>query len=575
MNVGDIVAHFKIEVDGDGSKKIRDDLKTITEGMRALGAEAKANLAIQKLGIAETKESERQAKNRLKEEERVQKESSRIAKEQTREQDRIRRENERAEKKSLEERRKSYQEFFRSVRNLALGIAGVVALAKPTMEKSLDYRDFARQTGLSIEELQKYQSAAFVTGSRLSAQQVTQEITGLQQRLVNVEFGQGDLFPFKMLGISAATRDAMEVLEALRNSIQNLPDPESLNLIKRMGLSADWLHILRQSREEFEKTQRAMLSRNQVKTTTDLALSFRQLTFALANLRDQIVAFLGGALSNFLRNIKEMANDVSIFLKELYNSPTAFRAFAAGVAIVMTAISPLTAALAGLYLLINDFYVWTKGGVSLIDWDFLTGGDWNDFKNSLSESLEYLGGMSEIIKGIVNILQGAALIILESFRGVYAIGENIGKTIAGIEMIVDVVSDKIDELINSVGRFLTKIFGWLGYGKGNEFKEAINEGRVSLFPKVPLDNLPDWVKNNLVSKEIDTAISVRNLLENIGFNPDTFLSRPAVSSQYAPINNITVNVNTPEEGSRFTNDYINKQSQMNTTFVDMASVGGY
>lgn len=523
-SVNDIIAHFKIEVDESGSKKIKESLKTISDGLRAVEREARAKLAIQRLDVAEAKERERQEKEAYKTKERE------------------RRENERKEKESLRRRRAQYEEFTRTIKKMALGLIAMTAMVKPTTDKSLDYRDFARQTGMSIEDLQQYQAAAFQTGSRMSNREVMQEIAGLQQRLVNIEFGQGDLFPFKMLGISGATRDAMAVIEALRDSIQSLPDPEALNLIQRLGLSADWLHILRQSRAEFERLKNTMLSREQIKATTALALSIRRIGFAISNLRDQIVAFVSRTASHFIDNLRSMIDDVSSFLKVLYESPNAIRVFALALTGLGLLFAPLKTALVGLYLLLEDFYVYTKGGVSLFDWGKIP-------------------DMTALVEG----LKIAGKLLYDTFKLFYHVGEAIGEFVAFIV-------NKISELTKTVKAFLD----WWNekFGKKEEPATLPVNRKADLASGV----FGEDINAEELTKEerLDLA---RRWLQRLGVDTKLAEKTPLptgnVTNQYAPTNNITVNVRTPEEGSRFTNDYVNRQNTMNTTFVDMAAVGGY
>ncbi len=398
--LNDVYARFGIKVDkgsfsaAEGAvKKLTEAVKVIQNATKVATSETKANIAAIKEQIASSKLAEQQTKAETSEIRRQTAEFNLNTK--------MQRENERQERQSLKQRSESWNSFARSARNAILGITaglyGLTRLTRGTRETSLEYRDFARQTGLSISRLQSYQAAAAETGSRLTSSQVTQDITSLQQKLVDVEFGQGNVFPYKMLGISAATKDAMAVIEGLRNSIRGLDDTRALNLIRRIGLSDDWLHLLRQSREEFEKIQKVMLSREQLSNTTTLAMNFRRFAFAVSNLKDQFVAFISNNFSIFIRNLKDMAMDLSAFLKDMYNSPEAFRRFAAGIAVIVTALSPLTAALAAAYLILEDMYVASKGGISLFNWDMDA---WDIFIKTLKTVADLLTTIFNLMVGL-------------------------------------------------------------------------------------------------------------------------------------------------------------------------------
>lgn len=362
MNLNEITAKFGIKVDGSGFAAIRKELNTIAAGFRAIKSEAQAQTAEFRLQTLQQRELERQ------------------------------------EKASLRRRAQNWREFRNSVRGAMLGIAGLtyglIAGTRGTREMALEYRDFARQTGLSIEKLQQYQTAAAETGSSLTSSQVAKDIQALQQRLVDVEFGQGNLFPYKMLGISAATKDSMVVIEALRRSIKGLDDARALNLIQKVGLTPDWLHLLRQSREEFDRLQSIMMSREQISSVTRLSLAFRQTGFALKNMKDQAIAFLSGGLTVFMNNLKDMAMDLSAMLKEMYNSPEAMRRFAMGLSVISMAIAPLTSTIIGLLLVLEDLYVASKGGESLFNWD----------KNAFSSLVEGLQTVLDILTRIFDVM---------------------------------------------------------------------------------------------------------------------------------------------------------------------------
>lgn len=482
--------------------------KAKTAAIRGQEAEIRKNLAAHRLQVAETKEAERQA--RLQEKE---------------------------ERQRLKRRQQAYQEFARTVRNTILGVSGavygIIKFTQATRERALEYRDFQRQTGLSVEGLQQYQAAAQITGSQMTGTDVTRDITNLQQRLVDVEFGQGDLFPYKMLGISAATKDAMAVIEALRRSIQGLDDARALNLIERMGLSADWLHILRQSREEFERIRATMLSKEQVSGMTQLALTFRRIGFSLSNLKDQMTAFVGGILSTFIDNFRYMVDIFSAWIKSLYESPNAIRAFSAAVGMLIAAISPLSATLLGLYLLLEDMIVASRGGKSFFGWDME--GAKNAFRD-LKSSLQSLWEGVELFFKVLRAFLGA----------LYDTGEAIGEMFFKIQRIIERIVDLV----------------------------------VSLY-KAP-QNIEKSITNAMQGKSTTAGQSGTDVL----FNPaawgqgveDLFTS---LLRSWDPAgrynntnNNIVVHVGSPEEASRFVTDISNNQSNIDTTYVTAASVGG-
>lgn len=271
-----------------------------------------------------------------------------------------------------------------------------------TRQAALEYRDFARQTGMSVETLQQYQAAGETVGSNLTSSQIAQDIKELQQRAQKIVYGKGDVSPYQMLGIVPNKRDAYEVLEGLRNRIDGLSDSAALMWIRNIGLSDDWLHILRMSSTEFNNIQKTMLSQDQIKKTTALAMVFRQIQFALKQLKDQMVAFIAEPLSNFISNFKTMTLDLATFLKTMTGSKEAFAIFATGLGLVVLAFSPVIAAIGALLLLWEDFYVGTHGGKSLFDW-----GDLDEYEKLIENIKTLTEDIQKTWNRVIDIIDSA------------------------------------------------------------------------------------------------------------------------------------------------------------------------
>lgn len=317
-----------------------------------------------------------------------------------------RKEDERQEARSLRDRSRKYRDFAANVAKTAAAVYAATKFIGSSISNAFVYRDFARTTGLPVEQLQQYQAAGNIVGSRLTSAQIAQDIAKLQQSLVNVEFGQGNLFPYKMLGISAATKNPFQVIEALRRSIQGLDDARATNFIERIGLSKDWLYILRQSREEFEKLRAVMLSTDQIGKVTRMGLSFRQLGFSLGNLKDQFTAFISAPLSTFITHFITLADTMAEWLKTITDSPEALRILAAVLTLISLKMAPLTTLFAGLYLLLEDMYVASKGGKSLFAWDPETFDKVIDSLSTLAGwFIKILDTIISIISGIIKIAQ--------------------------------------------------------------------------------------------------------------------------------------------------------------------------
>lgn len=344
--LNEIFARFGIKVDQTGFKEAVKQLKAIKDGYRAIEAEKKASTASSKAQEAALK-VETQSLRNLEIQQRMEI---------------------RASKEANSQRDMSVRNLHAFMLKVAAVSYSVAKLTSATRNQVMAYRDFAFQTGMPLSRLQAYEAAAARVAPNLTGQRIASELTTLQQNLTNIEFGQGNIFPYQLLGISATTKDATKIVDGLRNAISGLSNARAINLIERMGLSRDWLYILRMSREEFEKINAVMLSDKQIKVTTQMSLAFNQLKFSLGNLRNQLVAMKSDDLRDLFNNISGIADSLSRWFKETPNAEKFFNALTIGMTAFLLRARPMMLALGGILALIEDYWVATQGGKSLFGW---------------------------------------------------------------------------------------------------------------------------------------------------------------------------------------------------------------
>lgn len=344
--LNEIFAKFGIKVDKSGFQEATKQLKAVRDGFKALEAEQKVSIASSKAKQASLK-AETQSLRNLEIEQRMEI---------------------RASKEANSQRDISVRNLHAFMLKVAAVSYSVAKLTSATRNQVMAYRDFAFQTGMPISRLQAYEAAAARVAPNLTGQRIASELTTLQQNLTNIEFGQGNIFPYQLLGISATTKDATKIVDGLRNAISGLSNVRAINLIERMGLSRDWLYILRMSREEFEKINAVMLSDKQIKVTTQMSLAFNQLKFSLGNLRNQLVAMKSDDLRDLFNNISGIADSLSRWFKETPNAEKFFNALTIGMTAFLLRARPMMLALGGILALIEDYWVATQGGKSLFGW---------------------------------------------------------------------------------------------------------------------------------------------------------------------------------------------------------------
>lgn len=127
-------------------------------------------------------------------------------------------------------------------------ITKLAQMADQAMETAVAFQRFETATGLSSQELQRWQIVA--AQANVSAEAVSGSVTALQRQLAAIRLGQGNIAPFQILGIGA-NQDAFAVLEQLRNRLKSVNAATATNIISQMGLDPSMLQVLRLTNDQF------------------------------------------------------------------------------------------------------------------------------------------------------------------------------------------------------------------------------------------------------------------------------------------------------------------------------------
>jgi len=143
--------------------------------------------------------------------------------------------------------------------------------------------NFAVQTGLSADALQQWQYAAQMSNFAMGADEVTSSIKGLQQALVEIRMGGGNPEAFRWLNVNPMNKDAFQVLGELRKGVKDLDPAFASMYLRQIGLSENFLNVLKSTDSEFEGFMKAAPVRSSPmsaaltrigKGITDLRVSF-------------------------------------------------------------------------------------------------------------------------------------------------------------------------------------------------------------------------------------------------------------------------------------------------------------
>jgi hypothetical protein len=248
----------------------------------------------------------------------------------------------------------------------------ITHMANDAMDAAAAFGAFEAQTGLSAQELQRWQNIA--VQANVSAETVTSSVSSLQRQLSDIRMGRGNISPFQILGIDPR-QDAFKVIDQLRARVKGMDRPTATNLISQMGLTPDMMQVLTLSDAKFKEFGRTVsgMSPKAVQEFARLKLELTKLKLELHELMFKAIAVLLPIINPLIHTIfPAMASILSRVSGELADLTTwlmGFKGAMVGVGVVVAglalAFAPMTLGATLLYLILDDLVVWAKGGKSV------------------------------------------------------------------------------------------------------------------------------------------------------------------------------------------------------------------
>jgi len=427
---------------------------------------------------------------------------------------------------------------IKSIRNGTIALGAAFAGAVVGLDRFVDgslrgvvaLQNLSNQTGLAIEELQKWQQAGQLSNLAISADQIAQSIGNVQQNLSQIRLGQGDITPFQLLGVNVG-QDAFGVLDELRGSIKGLDNATATNLLTQIGLTPDFINILKLSRQEFEElSENTFLNPKQRENIDRVGTSIKALKLRFIALKDQAVAKIAPQLNElvqqffswlkdngdkviniitgfakgftlFAQAIGNAFNVLANFISNITGIESGVKALALAFGAITLAMRPMLLGFTALLIILDDIAVYQKGGESLIGnfMDMFSGGDkvvglkaFAVGVGLLALSFGRLGNSLKLFKGANLLMLGKLLGIGGLVFGAGFTGAKLGKMGAGALNENEGFTNFIDKIL------------------GNN-QNSINQ-RIGLNPALSSATGVTTINNNVSINGIQDPIAVRNEL---------------------------------------------------------------
>lgn len=251
-----------------------------------------------------------------------------------------------------------------------------------------------------FESLQRWQAVARATNN--AAQAVTASVRQISQSQAQIRLGSGDVSGWQLIGIDPRNADPFEILEQLRGQMTSMNQQMKAEVLDRLGISRDLIQVLDLSREQFDQlAQQAFVIPPSAIDSLDAArasgekvgMAFQWLKNMVAaelapeiqKLNEAIVEWVRNNREGIVRTIRAVIEKVSGFVNMLSRAwkmidgavtatigwESAIRGIIAVISVLnahllLTPLGAFVAAVVLLLAVLEDIYVYRRGGESLI-----------------------------------------------------------------------------------------------------------------------------------------------------------------------------------------------------------------
>lgn len=395
-------------------------------------------------------------------------------------------------------------------------VAGLKKISDEAFRSALALKQFHSETGVSTDELQKWQSVA--DQSNVSAEAVTNSIKAIVDNQQKIKLGQGGLSGYYMLGIDPK-QDPFKILEDLRVKTQGLSQGMKKNMLGQLGVSSELIQVLDLTNDEFNRMKSnafiispsaidLMAKANSSSRMVGQAITYlgnviaTQLAPSIMKVNGEIIKFIRENQEGLVKIVKTLFEWITKIVGAVINATKMIdiiirgtigwrMAIIALIAIIgvlnaSLLLSPIGIFIAGIMLLVlvlDDLYVYSKGGRSLF--------------GELIKQYPAFKTFSDILINIFGLIKG--LFTGEDVDKYMEKLGLIGKAIKGYydawKMTIDnLIIEPIKQILNFL-QFIEKLFSDKDRKNAwNDFMQKYSQGGADIGKRIPIfGQFSDWI----------------------------------------------------------------------------------
>ena len=403
-----------------------------------------------------------------------------------------------------------FDQTVKGIKNTLIGaIAGTLSLAtavkavNAAMGEATELKRFGDQTGVNVEEMQKWQAVAEQASGSGAA--VASSIDAIVSNQAKIKLGTGNIQGYQLLGIDPRS-DPFKVLEQIKAKTANVGTADKKNIIGMFGVNADLMSTLKLTNAEFDRmaAHAYVISPSMIeglnKARGSISVLKNEVSYYVAEMATKLgptIEKVSGFLEKFVKFIANGVMNIDKLVRSTIGLKAAIIAVAAVLAVMNAGFltSPLglfTIAIIGLMLVLDDLAAYNSGRGSLFGFLMLKfpglmkvikpisgafkdiggaikalfGGDWSKF----DEIIKKWGVFGEILKWIRDAFKDIGD-FFKSISEAKNFGDWIGKMAKGGILDKDAASYKVMDQIKA----LISKGDWSGAWKTMTGGESVND----------------------------------------------------------------------------------------------------
>jgi len=321
----------------------------------------------------------------------------------------------------MKKRTKSFTDIATSFKKGQLIMGGLVAslmgLAKTASTVGAELTKFHNLTGLSTQKLQDLAQHAAASG--VAFDDVVGSIEGLQKASNDIQLGRGNIAPWAMLGIDP-NQDPFVVLTQLQNKLKTFSAARGTALAEELGLSRDMVNFLREANSVSSGDKTLLLSDKEIKRLKSFNVEFNRAWDSSKRALQKLALALMPMANGVMTVWNKIIFDINYAGKGIDALGVKFKAFWKIIGVIGAALAiyffPITSALIGIGLVLEDFAAFSRGDDSVI----------GVLVNKFKQWKEILENIIPMIKYAAELLKEFALDKLESLKSFFGFGSSSG-----------------------------------------------------------------------------------------------------------------------------------------------------